>query len=91
MFIRRRKDIRDLYGDTAVVSGQPVRFPEPSLKNVAYQLDRVYAKAGSLDEIEAMLAKHKGVRTRPPTTSSPGPRISPNTGTCSGPRTVSPC
>ena len=61
---RRRKDIRDLYGDTAVVSGQPVRFPEPSLENVAYQLDRVYAKAGSLDEIETMLTEHKGVRYR---------------------------
>ena len=61
---RRRKDIRDLYGDTAVVGGQPVRFPEPSLDNVSYQLDRVYAKAGSLDEIEALLSKHKGVRYR---------------------------
>ena len=61
---RRRKDIRDLYGDTAIIGGQPARFPEPSLENVAYQLDRVYAKAGSLNEIEAMLAKHKGFRYR---------------------------
>ena len=26
---RRRKDIRDLYGDTAMVGGKPVRFPRP--------------------------------------------------------------
>ena len=61
---RRRKDIRDIYGDTALVGGQPVRFPEPSLDNVAYQLDRVYAKAGSLDELEALLSRHQGVRYR---------------------------
>ena len=37
---RRRRDIRGLYGDTAMVSGQPVRFPEPQLDNVAYRLDK---------------------------------------------------
>ena len=88
---RRRKDIRDLYGDTAVVSGQPVRFPEPSLQNVAYQLDRVYAKAGSLDEIEAMLSEHKGAGIGQPTTSSRRRGTNPNTVTCSGPRAASPC
>ena len=31
---------------------------------MAYQLDRVYAKAGSLDELEALLARHQGVRYR---------------------------
>ena len=60
---RRRKDIRDLYGDTAVVGGQTVRFPEPSRKR-GLPLDRVYAKAGSLDEIETLLAEHKGFRYR---------------------------
>ncbi len=61
---RRRKDIRDLYGDTAMVGGRPVRFPDPALENVAYRLDKVYARAGSLGEIEAMLEKHKGARYR---------------------------
>ena len=44
---RRRKDIRDLYGDTALVDGKPVRFPDPVLDNVEYRLDKVYAKAGT--------------------------------------------
>ena len=61
---RRRKDIRDLYGDTAMVSGQPVRFPDPALDNVAYRLDKVYTKAGTYDEMMAMLKKHKAVRYR---------------------------
>ena len=41
---RRRKDIRDLYGDSAEVNGQPVRFPEPVLDNLTYRLDKVYAR-----------------------------------------------
>ena len=61
---RRRKDIRDLYGDTALVGGQPVRFPEPRLDNVAYRLDRVYAKAGSYDELMERLRQHRAVRYR---------------------------
>ena len=61
---RRRKDIRDLYGDTAVVGGQPVRFPEPRLDNVAYRLDKVYAKAGSYEELIEELKKHKATRYR---------------------------
>ena len=59
---RRRKDIRDQYGDTALVGGKPVRFPEPVLDNVAYRLDKVYAKAGPLEELQAALAEHKAAR-----------------------------
>ena len=59
---RRRKDIRDLYGDSAEVNGKPVHFPEPKLDNVAYRLDKVYAKAGSLEELERDLGRHSGVR-----------------------------
>ena len=61
---RRRKDIRDLYGDTALVDDKPVRFPEPVLDNVPYRLDKVYAKAGSFEELQALLAEHKGARYR---------------------------
>ena len=61
---RRRKDIRDLYGDTAVVDGKPVRFPDPVLDNVEYRLDKVYAKAGSLEELARLLRKHKAARYR---------------------------
>ena len=59
---RRRKDIRDLYGDTAMVGGKPVRFPEAALANVEYRLDKVYAKAGSFEELLRMLKGHLGVR-----------------------------
>ena len=61
---RRRKDIRDLYGGTAIVGGQPVRFPDPLLDNVAYRLDKVYAKAGSLEELQGLLARHQAARYR---------------------------
>ena len=61
---RRRKDIRDLYGDTALVDGKPVRFPDPVLDNVEYRLDKVYAKAGPLSELEALLRQHKAARYR---------------------------
>ena len=61
---RRRKDIRDLYGDTAVVDDKPVRFPDPLLDNVEYRLDKVYAKAGSLEELERLLRQHKAARYR---------------------------
>ena len=44
---RRRKDIRELYGDDIKVAGRLVRFPEPRLSNLAYRLDKVYARAGS--------------------------------------------
>ena len=61
---RRRKDIRDLYGDSAVVDGKPVRFPDPVLDNVEYRLDKVYTKAGSLEELERLLREHKAARYR---------------------------
>ena len=61
---RRRKEIRDTYGDTAIVGGRPVQFPDPVLENLSYRLDKVYAKAGSLTEINAMLTEHKGARYR---------------------------
>ena len=61
---RRRKDIRDLYGDSALVGGKPVRFPEPVLDNVAYRLDKVYAKAGPFEELQASLSEHKAARYR---------------------------
>ena len=61
---RRRKDIRDLYGDTAMVDGKPVRFPDPTLDNVEYRLDKVYAKAGSLEDLERLLRRHKAARYR---------------------------
>ena len=61
---RRRKDIRDLYGDTATVDGKPVRFPDPKLDNIEYRLDKVYAKAGSLQELQSLLKDHKAARYR---------------------------
>ena len=61
---RRRKDIRELYGDTALVNGQPVRFPEPGLDNVEYRLDKVYAKASSYDDLMEEIRKHKATRYR---------------------------
>ena len=62
---RRRRDIRDLYGDTATVNGEPVRFPEPTLENVEYRLDRVYARAGAFEEITAALEAHQAWRYQP--------------------------
>ena len=65
LFIRRRRrDIREIYGDTATVGGKPVRFPDPLLDNVDYRLDRVYAKAGALAELQALLKAHKAARYR---------------------------
>ena len=61
---RRRRDIRDLYGDTAQVNGQPVCFPEPQLDNVAYRLDKVYAKAGSYEDLIKELKDHRPARYR---------------------------
>ena len=61
---RRRKEIRDTYGDTAIVGGRPVQFPDPVLENLSYRLDKVYAKAGSLTDINAMLNEHNGARYR---------------------------
>ena len=61
---RRRRDIRELYGDTATVNNQPVRFPDPMLGNLDYRLDKVYAKAGSLAELQALLKAHRAARYR---------------------------
>ena len=61
---RRRKDIRELYGESAEVNGKPVRFPDPRLDNLTYQLDKVYAKAGSLVEIKELIKSHEGARYR---------------------------
>ncbi len=61
---RRRKDIRDLYGDSAQVNGKPIRFPDPVLSNVEYRLDKVYAKAGSFTELQNQLGRHKASRYR---------------------------
>jgi len=59
---RRRKDIMELYGDDIQISGKKVRFPQPVLENLDYRLDRVYARAGSLDHIQESLKAHRGAR-----------------------------
>ena len=61
---RRRRDIKEIYGESAVIAGKPVRFPEPVLENLEYRLDRVYAKVGSFDEMSQRLRKHKAARYR---------------------------
>lgn len=62
---RRRKDIVDLYGDTATINGEPVAFPTPKLSNLEYRLDRVYDKAGDFTDLLGALKKHKAVRYNP--------------------------
>ena len=59
---RRRRDIREIYGDTAEINGAPIRFPEPQLENVNYNLDRVYAQAGTFAQINEQLQKHQASR-----------------------------
>ncbi|MDP2660325.1 MAG: phospholipase D-like domain-containing protein, partial [Dehalococcoidia bacterium] len=61
---RRRKDIKELYGDTAVINGKPVVFPEPQLDNLEYRLDRVYAKAGSFADLQHRIREHQAYRYR---------------------------
>ena len=61
---RRRRDIEEIYGDSAVISGKPVRFPTPVLENLEYRLDRVYAKAGSFEGLSQRLGEHKAARYR---------------------------
>ena len=61
---RRRKDLRELYGDAATVNNQPVQFPEPKLDNLEYRLDRVYAKAGPFVELQELLGQHRAARYR---------------------------
>ena len=63
---RRRRDITELYGDTAEINGKPVQFPDPELSNLDYQLDRVYAKAGDFTELEDLLQQHQAYRYRAP-------------------------
>ncbi len=59
---RRRKDIRELYGDDVEVNGKRVIFPEPALDNLFYRLDKVYAKAGTFAAIQDQLNRHQGAR-----------------------------
>ena len=61
---RRRRDIAELYGDTAVINGKPVQFPDPVLANLDYRLDRVYAKAGDFQELSGLLQRHEAFRYR---------------------------
>ena len=61
---RRRRDLRELYGDTATINGQPVRFPNPMLDNLEYKLDRVYAKSGPFDQLQNLLRQHLASRYR---------------------------
>ena len=61
---RRRKDITELYGDSAEINGKPVRFPEPRLSNIQYRLDKVYEKAGAFSELQRLLDEHKATRYR---------------------------
>ena len=60
---RRRKDIRELY-ESATIEGKAVQFPNPMLDNVNYRLDKVYAKAGKFEDLQAKLKKHQGYRYR---------------------------
>jgi len=61
---RRRRDIRELYGDKAEVNGKPVHFPTPKLENIPYLLNHVYAKTGPLDDLLRKLSQHKAARYR---------------------------
>lgn len=64
VFIRRRRmDIADLYGD-AEIEGEVVRFPEPQLDNVHYNLEAVYRRAGSFKTLQSRLKRHKASRYR---------------------------
>ena len=60
---RRRRDIKELYSDAAI-EGELVSFPEPKLDNVEYRLDRVYSNAGSFEELESLLKRHRANRYR---------------------------
>ena len=58
---RRRKDIAELYGD-ATINDETIRFPKPVLSNIEYRLDKVYAKAGTFQEMQSLLDKHQATR-----------------------------
>lgn len=62
---RRRRDIIEIYGDSAAVNGQPVRFPTPKLDNLTYKLDQVYAAAGGATALFKLLENHQGARYQP--------------------------
>ena len=62
---RRRKDIREIYGDTATIREEPIAFPEPRLENLNYRLDHIYAKAGNFTDLLTTMGKHRGVRYNP--------------------------
>ena len=62
---RRRRDIVEIYGDTATINGEPVVFPTPRLSNLEYRLDRVYAKAGDFADLLATMGRHQAVRYNP--------------------------
>ena len=62
---RRRKDIREIYGDTATIREEPIAFPEPRLENLNYRLDHVYAKAGNFTDLLTTMGQHRGVRYNP--------------------------
>lgn len=61
---RRRRDVRDLYGESASINGEPIQFPEPALENIDYRLDRVYARAGTFEDITKTLEQHQASRYR---------------------------
>ena len=69
---RRRRDIAEIYGDTAAINGEPVSFPTPKLSNLEYALDRVYAKAGDFTELLTTLGRHQAVRYNPTEYLKPG-------------------
>ena len=62
---RRRKDITELYGDTAMIDSEPISFPEPRLENLEYRLDQVYTKAGDFTDLLQTLGQYKAVRYSP--------------------------
>ena len=62
---RRRKDIREIYGDTATINDELISFPEPRLDNLSYRLDHVYAKAGDFKDLLATMGRHQGHRYNP--------------------------
>ena len=62
---RRRKDIREIYGDTATIREEPIAFPEPRLENLNYRLDHVYTKAGNFTDLLTTMGRHRGVRYNP--------------------------
>ncbi|MDE2813133.1 MAG: helicase-related protein [Gemmatimonadota bacterium] len=69
---RRRRDIAEIYGDTATINGEPVAFPTPRLSSLEYGLDQVYAKAGDFTELLTTLGRHQAVRYNPTEYLKPG-------------------